>query len=424
MSLRFAALPPADTSRHFETSIVVASVENAVFLPSITIKTDSLGRAAARVGFGTISGRTGVRVIVPSLGLEDTVLYTVSPGNPTRMKLLDKDTLVATGSTYGIRVAVVDRVGNSTSEPIIYSAGPGVVASPSGSVTVGGSVARSYVALTSRFGVDTSRVSVVPKWDMVADRYNGRDFSVYTLKADGSEVTEIATSGSLYISPERSAAASSVAYYQGDPASNASIVVVDPKKVGRIIVGPNAFASGYWPRWSNDGLWIYFVGQRRSADVRSIWRVRADGSGLDSLTHVAATGFLVPPAPSPDGRSIAISDTSGLRIFDIAARTSRVLRPGCSMPRYSAEGNGLACIANSAAVVMNADGSNRRVLPGFGCVSSPDTCIDEIYGVDWSPDGRWLVMALGSATQILVNVDDGSRVPLVTLRFYRLAFAR
>ena len=368
VGISFAALPPADTARAHETTMFMAWPPTAAFRAAVALTTDSVGRAQTLIGLGTVAGPTGIVVSVASLGIVDTVRYTVTAGSPAKLQLIVKDTLISTGGAYGLRATVSDRFGNSTSGPITYTAGPGVTVDASGTVVGGSAVARTFVALSSPYGRDTSRVSVVPKWKLVGERSTLDSATVFTLNADGSGLTRIIKSTSEYVAPERSAATGAVAYYEGDPAgSGSSISILDTTGSARMLVGPSTpLASASWPRWSSDGLWIYFIGQRLRTDGRSVWRIRADGTQLDSVTTLVANGYATPPAPSPDGGTVGVEDVVGLKLVNVASRTSTFVRSLCTMPRFSPDGTQIACIANYSVVVMSPDGSNRRVLPGGG----------------------------------------------------------
>jgi WD40 repeat protein len=58
---------------------------------------------------------------------------------------------------------------------------------------------------------------------------------------------------------------------------------------------------------------------------------------------------------------------------------------------------------------MAIDGTGQRVVTRF---LAPGT--DDVTGVDWSPDGKWLVVAtanvLGNA--VLIDVATGEQLPL------------
>ena len=56
------------------------------------------------------------------------------------------------------------------------------------------------------------------------------------------------------------------------------------------------------PEYSFDGQWIFFNSERSSPGQSQCFRMRADGSGLEQLTHDDRVNWF--PHPSPDGRHV------------------------------------------------------------------------------------------------------------------------
>ena len=56
------------------------------------------------------------------------------------------------------------------------------------------------------------------------------------------------------------------------------------------------------PEYSFDGQWIFFNSERASPGQSQCFRMRADGSGLEQLTHDERVNWF--PHPSPDGRHV------------------------------------------------------------------------------------------------------------------------
>jgi Tol biopolymer transport system component len=115
--------------------------------------------------------------------------------------------------------------------------------------------------------------------------------------------------------------------------------------------------------------------------------MQADGSGLRTLLTPKAGGFthLGSPEWSADGRQIALDMSNGStttsHVFVINADGSglRDLGLGC-MPSFSGDGKSLVFSQPGEGVVMmNADGSGRRVLEA------------NAWGTQWSPDGKSIV---------------------------------
>jgi Tol biopolymer transport system component len=122
---------------------------------------------------------------------------------------------------------------------------------------------------------------------------------------------------------------------------------------------------------------------------------------------------------SHDGRFVAYIAGSPtgpeLRVVDVANAATTVLERNARAPRWSAQGDRLAYLIpgngpfsslDGVPVVVNVDGSGRRVL------SSEDL----IPGLAWSPDGMYLVGRAGDAASRpalrLLRVSDGASVLL------------
>ncbi len=75
-----------------------------------------------------------------------------------------------------------------------------------------------------------------------------------------------------------------IAYHErlaGDP-----LYVADRNGTkSRLILGPPAGTHQHYPTWSIDGQWIYLVRGRPATLEMDLWRVRADGEGLEQLTR-------------------------------------------------------------------------------------------------------------------------------------------
>ena len=119
------------------------------------------GTAAVRIKLGEMVGTGRVRVVVPELGLEDSVPYTIRAGAAFAMRALPKDTAVALGGSFTARSAVVDRYGNSRTDPVaLASLDPEVAVA--GATISGSAAGRGRVEVSSGPARDTMFVSVVP----------------------------------------------------------------------------------------------------------------------------------------------------------------------------------------------------------------------------------------------------------------------
>jgi TolB protein len=137
------------------------------------------------------------------------------------------------------------------------------------------------------------------------------------------------------------------------------------------------------PTFSPDGRWIVFEVDQSNGGKGSIWKVRADGSGLTRILDGPGTGTdNRQPNWSPAGDRIlfqrAVGASNSWRLFTIAP-----------------DGTGL-----------------RAVTPG------PDDT-----DAAWSPDGRWLVYStsngeLASPNVYVVSADGGRPVRITTQSGY------
>ncbi|MEW4527222.1 DUF1583 domain-containing protein [Maioricimonas sp. JC845] len=145
-----------------------------------------------------------------------------------------------------------------------------------------------------------------------------------------------------------------------------------------------------------------------AAPQRKLYVMRADGTDLRTVTGPAA-GFahLGSPEFSPDSRKIAL-DVSGGTISDshvfVVNRDGTALTDlgrGC-MPGFSADGEQLVISQPGQGIVqMDSDGENRRTIQQNG------------WGVQWSPDGRYIAWGSGN-TITLLEVASGARRLLLT----------
>jgi hypothetical protein len=365
---------------------------------------DARGQVTLLVKLGTVAGTARLEVTAPALGAIDTVTFTVKPGAPAKFSISPRDTSVAPGTGYALRAAVADQFSNPIAGPVPTFTASGVSVTSTGQITAPSSMGRGRILLSYQRLSDSAFVSVVPRLPMVINRSSGAGGAVVLINSDGSGSSTLAANTDNSLSPSSVAATRSVVFYRGDPGSNGRVWVVQPNENPRLLV-PGETRAEAWPRLSSDGAWVYFV-----RGSRSLWRVRLDGTGLDSLTDFVPPRVYSAPTISPDGRSVAIEDASGLKVVDVAARVSSTLPVACAFPAYSPDGAFFSCETPSDISVVKTDGTGQRVVVSFAVFGSPD----ELSGLDWTPDGKWILSMLrGKLT--LVELSSGAVLPLTGL---------
>jgi TolB protein len=137
------------------------------------------------------------------------------------------------------------------------------------------------------------------------------------------------------------------------------------------------------PVWSPDGRRIAFLS--RPDGNKALYVMNADGSGQRRLTRDASNSAT--PAWSPDGRTLAFESVrngiNGVYAVNADGSGQRRLARSGHAPAWSPDGRKLAFFSGPPIYLMNADGSEHRILanPRLGGRKG---------SLAWSPDGRKL----------------------------------
>jgi len=389
-------------------SLLVSPVSPQNFWGVATDVTDAQGRVRVLVKTGTKAGTARVVIAVPALGFADTVAFTVKAGATAKFTISPRDTSIALGTSFTLKAQPTDRYGNPITSAVPTFSATGVTVSSAGLVTGASATAQARVVVSSQGASDSTTVSVVPKFPMVINRNN----SVVLINSDGTGATTLATSTDIIgsLTPSSVPTTTSVVYTDNQACCYGKVWVVQPNGTPqKLLPAPGARPEG-WARLSPDGTWVYF-----ERDWKSLWRAHLDGTGLDSLTSFSPARYYSAPTISPGGGSVAIEDgTNTLKIFDVATRASSTVSVACGSPRYSPDGAYFACLRQFEISIVRTDGTGQRIVADMSSANWRlfDQNVDDRSGVDWSPDGKWLLVTTVYEGAVLIEVSSGALLPL------------
>jgi hypothetical protein len=373
------------------------------------IPLDRESRAKFWIQRGTTVGK--VTLTLTAFVVSEQIDLEIVPANPAKIELQPADTMIYVGKSYALHAKVVDQWGNDRPEPIGFTAGPGLTTSPSGVVTAG-EIGRRMVQLESGALTAEAWVSVPPEGELAAISGPTYFESIVVLGLDGSNWRSLAQlqTYSQRTAPQWSPDGQELVFHNWtDTGITAYRVNLD----GNVepALGTDAPAAQIFPRYSRDGQWLFFSG---GPDVRTvaIWRARADGTGPVQVgSSVTELDYDSDPSPSPDGSRVVYLaggfNNPVLRVLDVATGVVTPLDLHGMSPRWSPVAERIAYVDYLARVVLvDPDGGNMRVLSAPGRRYA--------RGLDWSPDGKWLVVRSGEKPAVvLIRVETGEALPLV-----------
>lgn len=148
-----------------------------------------------------------------------------------------------------------------------------------------------------QFSRDGSRVAFHTGFGEAGDMLRSDTIHVWLADADGGNPRQLTTETEAARNPQFSPDGSQVAFnVETDKGPANYTISTDGGGLRRI--SPAGWYDEF-PVWSSDGEYIYFIS--KVADVKNIWRIRADGRGepVQITKEGAYRAF-----PSPDGRSL------------------------------------------------------------------------------------------------------------------------
>jgi Tol biopolymer transport system component len=334
-----------------------------------------------------------------------------------RVVVLPADTAVFAGAQYRARGRMLNQFGDLYPSEHIDFGGVDAAASVSGAGVVSGeTIGRARVIGRRGDLADTGWVSVVPQ-GRLAFSFLGDPSFVDLANLDGSGFQRVIAAGQFRGGAPAWLPQGDGFVYQesiSGGGGSAALYVVDlAGNRRRLLPVLTDFPDEKYPRVSRDG-WVYF---RR--EQGEIWRIRLDGSGLERPGTTEIRTGDTQPDPAPDGTRLAFSSSrfSGeldLVIRDLATGAEQSLGVQGFLARWSPAGdliaywNGNLNSERGSIWVIQPDGLGNRRLTPEGRVYRPQ-------GLDWSPDGQWLV-ARADTTLELIQTSTGTALPLAYSR--------
>jgi len=371
--------------------------------------TDSFGGLAVTVTLGGGSGPALLVVKALNLGVVDTVQFTVLPGNPVTLSV-NPDTVVYIGSHFVMNAVNMDGWGNprpADSVSLTVLNGPITLAGKQATATTYG---RSQIVASSQLidglhANDTMIVTVVPHGTIMAGLAFG-GIAMFNLDGSGFRVLSDITTGTVRWAPSGTQAVFTEYTGAFGPSPFAGpIAVIDTATSVRALDSLPSGLPDANPIYSRDGASIYF---NRITSPDTIWRMRADGTGIGPVTTNTVGNYFW-PTPSPDGSQLAFVDlnTNMLEILNLASGTVTNLNVVAQSPQWSPGSDLIGFIATASGAgpiaVVHADGTGQRVVASGSFARY----------FDWSPDGSWLVAWDSDGQRLeIVSADSGVVLPL------------
>jgi Tol biopolymer transport system component/Ca2+-binding RTX toxin-like protein len=218
-----------------------------------------------------------------------------------------------------------------------------------------------------------------------SNRPDGRDWDIYTMNVNGTDVTRINGSPGLDTEPQYSPDATKIAFTTARFGSlQIAVMNADGSDVRRLTTDPRESIE---PAWSPDGSKIAYAVVEGN-DEKDVFVMNADGTGQRQLTAIAGQDH--DPTWSPDGTKLVITSErpqfsapfGNVHIIDATtgadvANLTSDLTDGGGDPFWSFDGTTVAFFKDQLPVlappidlyVMNADGTHKLRIPGDGLIN-------------------------------------------------------
>jgi Tol biopolymer transport system component len=396
----------------FFCSPFIAKEGSDAFQQFLIDSTDNQGRLAVRVMLGFTAGEGRIRIEATRTGQVTTALYTIAPASLAMVQAFPADSTAFAGETYQLRGVTSDAYGNPrSSDDITYALLDGPATVTAEGLARGTGVGRVRIVARSGSVRDTVFMSVVPAGTL-AVTFRADATEVRTVRLDGSAMRTVAASGRFEGGvPAWSPSGELLAFQQGGSGEPVVIMLSDLNTAPHRLAPTSTATDERYPRFSRDGVWVYFRASDPSVPDGEIRRVHPDGTALEGVGAAKAGDIQLDP--SPDGTRIAVTNVGqagpALVVRTLESGAETPLGVAGSLPRWSPDGTWIAYWQAPPSGLL---GTIRLVRPDGSedhAVSTPEHFSSA--GLDWSPDGRWLIARAEAALE-LIEVSTGLTLPL------------
>lgn len=417
--VRFSSVPSERPGGISVPSVLVGDLSAVGASTFLAETTSGAGEALARIVMGRAAGAGGVAIAVPQAGLQATANFTITPGAATKVVLPVADTTIQVGRTIPLAGRIEDRYGNVRTDAATYEvAGTGLTIT-AGQVSASAPARAAVVGRLGSFAPDTTWVSAVPVATIAAQRGS----KLVTAALDGTSLVEIPLSLEAQgIGPEWHPNGQSLLAVLGTFSGPRVPYRVEMGGAIQRVIDPAAPGTGYIysATYSPDAQWVYLSGGNCNYNA-ILYRVpvanpqtveRLSPTGMDECFELVNHW----PSLSPDGARLTYENQTrnqqgySVRVMEIATRAITQIVADGQRPRWSPTGGLIAYWADKQIWVVRPDGTGARVVSPPGRAYVP--------GVQWSPDGQWILARFEPAqgwagtTVALLNVGTRLEIPL------------
>lgn len=220
-------------------------------------------------------------------------------------------------------------------------------------------------------------------------------WQLFAIRPDGSGLIQLTAANGIVGRPSQGPDGSALAYTVGGAVWILPAGSLEPVQLTRYLRASGA-------KWAPDDSSFVYYSDGDPTPHFQIYRLSRDGSSTSRLTGGAASNQF--PVWSPDSKYIAFDRFDGSRVRIYRYNMSTGVQDSLAAdpefddfsPAYSSSGNQIAFIRNRHFAIMDAGGTNVRIIDGP---------TEPISVGSWSPDDTKIVATLGPPPWWLGIID-------------------